>query len=250
MAVPRQHGAWVYIAVPLLLGLLLAGWSSRGGVFAITWIAGYPASYYLSRAAVTRLRRGSWTSKARRQALLAAPWLILAGCGATYLVATLPWLFVVGLVLVAAWLAGTALAYHGRERGFTNDLLLLGQALVALPLAWMITTDTAALGSVPAAVWLATTVCAVYFVGSVIHVKSLIREADDRRWRWADIAFHVCALGMAAWSWWLIIPYSAALLRTLSLRPGNRPATIGAVEAGVSLLLLVCIALACGPTPV
>jgi hypothetical protein len=249
LAVPPQHGAWAYLAVPLILGLQLSGASRLGLLFAATWILSYPAAYYLSRAAAIRLRRGRWTRAARREATNAAPWTALAAVGGVLLAVTRPWLLAVAVILAAAWALGLLAALHGRERGFGNDLLLIGEALLSLPLVWMITTDSPSLAAVPAEVWFATLVSAVYFVGSVVHVKSLIRESDDPRWRRADITYHALALGMAALSWWLFIPFAAALLRSLALRPRENPAVIGAVEVGVSVLLLVCTGLSVGPTP-
>jgi hypothetical protein len=248
-AVPPQHGAWAYLAVPLILGLQLSGATAIGLLFAATWIAAYPAAYYLSRATAVRLRRGTWTRLARREAAAAVPWTVAAGAGGVGLVVLRPWLLAVGAVLAAGWSVGLWLALRGRERGFGNDLLLVGEALLGLPLMWMITVDSPALTAIPGEVWFAAFVSGVSFVGSVIHVKSLIREADDRRWRWADIGFHALALALAALSWWLFIPFAAALLRSLVLRPGARPAVIGAVEIGVCVLVVVCVGLSVGPTP-
>jgi len=128
------------------------------------------------------------------------------------------------------------LSLAGRERGFGNDVLLVGQSVVALPLMWVISTGS---WSVPASIWWAATICATYFVGSVIHVKSLIREADDRRWHRADVAFHIVALAWAAMSFWLLVPFAVALVRSLVMRPGLRPGVIGGVEIVVSLLVLI-----------
>lgn len=246
LAIPPQHGAWAYLAIPLVLGLWLVGWSWLGGLFAVTWVIAYPASYYLARAAVTRWRRGSWTRIARRERSDAVPWAAAASVGAGMLVLARPWLVVWGAVLAACWAVGVALAHAGRERGFANDLLLVGQSLVALPLLSMITQDTSRVSAVPTSVWQATGVCAVYFVGSVIHVKSLIRESGDRRWHVANIAYHAAALGLGLWSAWLLVPFTAALLRSLLLTPRARPGVIGAVESGVSVLVVVFTALAVG----
>ena len=112
-----------------------------------------------------------------------------------------------------------------------NDLLLVAQAATAVPLMWAVTTNSVAVGSFPAAVWELMALSAVYFTGTVIHVKSLIRKAKDRRWHWGSVAYHAVALVlMTLVSVWFVIPFGACLARSLFLKPGMRPAAIGALR--------------------
>lgn len=234
LAIPNQHGAWAFLAVPLLLGFALAGWSAIGAAFATAWVLAYPASYYLGRAVVARWRRGRWTRLARRELRHAAVWSGAASALALVLVALRPWLTAVGAALALAWAASLWLTRAGHERGAANDLLLVVQAALAVPLLWAVTHD----GPPPPAAWWAALVCVVFFTGSVLHVKSLIREADDRRWAIGSRVFHLAALGTAWLSPWLLLPFGAAAARAFAVRPGTRPAAIGAVEAAVSVLVV------------
>ncbi len=236
LTVPPQHGAWAFLALPLLLGLALTGVTWPGVVFAVTWVAAYPASYYLGRAVTVRVRRGAWSRIARRELSAAVPWLTVAALGAVVLLAVRPALVPVGVVLALLWTVSQWLTVAGRERGFGNDVLLVGQSVLALPLLWFVSTGSA---DVPGRIWLAAGVCATYFVGSVIHVKSLIREADDRRWRVADVTFHVAALLWALASPWLLVPFAVALVRSVAMRPTASPARIGAGEIVVSVLVFL-----------
>lgn len=239
--IPPQHGAWAFLAVPLVLGLAISGVTWPGVVFAVTWVMAYPASYYAGRSLAVRVRRGEWSRIARRERAAALPWGVAALGGAALLVVRQPVMLLVGAVLGALWWLSVRLALAGRERGFGNDLLLVAQSLVALPLVWFVTTGS---WSAPAALWLAVAVCATYFVGSVIHVKSLIREADDRRWHRADLAFHCVALLWGAVSPVLLIPFGLALIRSVSMRPPLRPALIGAVEIVVSVAVVGAVLIA------
>ncbi len=247
LAIPAQHGAWAFLAVPLLLGFLVAGWSAATGLFAAAWVLAYPASYYLGRAVVIRWRRGTWSRLAKREMSDALPWLVLAAVPAVALLFLRPWLVWVGVVLGILWAVSVWLTRTGHERGASNDLLLVTQAAIAVPLMWGIATDSPTLGvGDPAAAdaWLAAFICLVFFTGSVLHVKSLIREADDRRWAIASRVFHVAALGMGLISPWLLLPFGVAAVRAFVVPAGSRPAVIGAVEIVVSVLVVVGSALA------
>lgn len=241
LQIPPQHGAWAFLAVPLILGLAISGVTWPGVIFAVTWVLAYPASYYLGRAFAVRTRRGEWSRIARRERSAAAPWAVAAGCGALVLAVRQPVLLIVGGALALVWWVSVRLAVAGRERGFGNDLLLVAQSLVALPLLWFVTTGS---WSVPPSVWLAVGVCATYFVGSVIHVKSLIRESGDRRWHIADVVFHVLALAWAAVALVLLVPFGLALGRAVVMRPGLRPGVIGAVEIVVSVAVVAAVLVA------
>lgn len=240
LTVPNQHGAWAFLAVPLLLGFVLTGWTAVGAAFAAAWVLAYPASYYLGRAVVIRWRRGSWTRLAKRELGYAVPWTLAAAVLSVLLVLLRPWLIGVGLAMGLAWAASLWLTRTGHERGLTNDLLLVAQAAVGVPLLAAISLDAA-----PATeAWLAAMVCGLFFTGSVLHVKSLIREADDRRWAIGSRAYHIAALALGLLSPWLLLPFGAAAVRAFAVPAGTRPAAIGAVETIVAVLVVVGGALA------
>lgn len=242
LAIPGQHGAWAFLVVPLLLGFVVVGWSGPGALFALAWVLAYPASYYFGRAVVVRWRRGSWTRLAKRELRDAVPWMVLAAVPSLVLLVLRPWLLWVGAVLAVLWAVSVWLTRTGHERGASNDLLLVAQASLAVPLMWGIATDTPDLGvgeASAADAWTAAFICLVFFTGSVLHVKSLIREADDRRWAVASRVFHVCALAMGLISPWLLLPFGAAAIRAFAVPRSSRPAVIGAVEIVVSVLVVV-----------
>ena len=213
IAIPNQHGAWAFLLVPLLLGFLVAGWSWSQGLFAVAWVLAYPASYYPGPRG--RHPLATWHVVAVGQELRdGLPWILMAAVPA---VAARPcgrgccgW--------VRCWQAcGRWCVATDRSRTrASNDLLLVAQAAVAVPLMWGIATNTANLGIAdPAATdaWLAAFICLVFFTGSVLHVKSLIREADDRRWR-----SHPASSTWQPWRWtfdlwWLLLPFGVAAVR-------------------------------------
>ena len=240
--VPPQHGAWAFLLVPLILAGFLGAATPVGLLFAVTWVLAYPVSYFGSRAVMTRLRRHEWSRIAVRERTEAIPWLVLFVLAAIPLVVLRPWLVIAGIGVGAVWLVSAWLTWIGRERGIANDLVLVVLSAVAVPLMWMAAQDSFA---VPSDIWMATAVTAAFFVGSVLHVKSLIREADDRRWHIASIVYAVTASIAAPFvSWWLLPAFAGGAVRTIVMKPGLRPGIIGAVEAVMSLLVIAGVVLA------
>ncbi len=235
LAIPNQHGAWAFLLVPLILGFMVAGWSWLGLVSSAAWILAYPASYYLGRAVVIRWRRGTWSRLARRELGYARPWIVLAAIPSLVLVVMRPWLLAVGVALIVLWGVSVWLSRIGQERGASNDLLLVTQAALAVPLFYGIVHDAWP----PSDAWLAAFVCLVFFTGSVLHVKSLIREADNPRWALASRVYNTASMGTAFVSPWLLLPFGAAAIRAFLVPSGTRPAVVGAVEIVVSTLVVI-----------
>jgi hypothetical protein len=238
--IPNQHGAWAFLLVPLILGFVLAGWSAPAALFALAWVLAYPASFFLGRAVVIRWRRGTWSRLARRELRYSLPWMVAAAVPSVILVVLRPWLLAVGALLALLWGISVWLTRIGQERGAGNDLLLVSQAALAVPLLWAIGYDAVP----PAAAWEAALICLVFFTGSVLHVKSLIREAGNRRWARLSRVYNSLSVGMGMLSLWLLLPFGAAAVRAFAVPAGSRPAVVGAVEIVVSVLVVVGAALA------
>jgi hypothetical protein len=240
---PPQHGAWVFLIIPSVMTSFLGAGNLLGLIFSITWVGAYPFSYFFGRALVARLRRGSWTNRATMELRFGLPWGVLTTIGGTTLIAVRPWVLVPGLLLVALWSISVYLAWSGRERGITNDLLLVLLASVAPILMYQVVKNESSVRDLPHSIWIASYVCLLFFVGSVLHVKALIREAKNPMWHLVSIGFHVAALVLLALtthSWWLTIPFVGALARTVVMKPGLRPGKIGVVELVVALLVVIC----------
>ena len=244
MKFPPQHGAWAFLVVPAAMVAFLGAGNAVGLIFFLTWVSGYPVSYFLGRAIIARIRRGSWTNKAKGELHCALPWLALSLVGVVFLVALRPWLLLYGILVIALWSISVLLSWAGRERGIANDLLLIGLASIEPVLMYQVAKNHAALSGIPLSVWKATLFCLLFFTGSVVHVKSLIREVKNRKWHYASLIIHATMLVLLlifAHPWYLAIPFVIALLRTIVLKPGHRPGVLGAVEAAIALILILFV---------
>ncbi|MDH3958529.1 MAG: YwiC-like family protein [Actinomycetota bacterium] len=238
---PPQHGAWAFLIVPVLCGFAVAGATLAGWVFLAAWVCAYPVGYYLGRGLTARVRRGSWTRLARREGSRAVPWAVITGALGIPLLLTRPWLIAAGFLLGVLWALGLWVAAHRGERSVANDLLLVAQATVALPLAVAVVAGPAAVrGDLAGPTLQATLIVAGYLTGSVLHVKSLLREAGRPAFRRVDVAWHAALATVAALlnPWWLV-GFGPALARAVLMGPGLRAGAIGGVEAVVAVLVVV-----------
>jgi len=241
--VPDQHGAWAFLALPVALAVTRTGWFALLPAVALAWVAAYPLSW----AATGRLT-------ARRperfdRALLAwSPIVLLAGI--PVLVAR-PWLVWVLLAYGALWLVNLGFARGRRERSLANDLVLVAECTLMLPVT--VGIAAAQTGWLPPLTVLdhhlvvPVLACAVALTGSVLHVKSLIRErgrpqfaAGSRAFAVVGAALVALAVGWTGGSMLAVLPFVALVARARLVRGRSwRPAAIGMVElAGLVLVVL------------
>lgn len=247
MKFPPQHGAWAFLIVPAVTVSFLGAGNGIGLIFFLTWVSGYPVSYFLGRALIARIRRGKWTSKAKSELQAATPWTIITFFGVSSLVALRPWLFFYGIIVIALWSISVYLSWAGRERGITNDLLLVGLASMEPVLMYQVARNHPSLHGLPHSIWIAALMSLLFFAGSVLHVKSLIREVKNRNWHRGSVLYHLAVLVsflLLASPWYLSVPFALALVRTIVIKPGLRPGILGIVEAGVAIALVACSVIA------
>jgi len=223
------------LAVPLLLGVA----ASRPDAWQVILAAAAVAAYLAGAAAVDWVR-----ARRREYAIPAAVFgAVAAAAGSTLLVARPSLWPIVGLAALAATVAIGAAAM-GRPRSLVASLAQAAQATALVPAAALVTGQP--LGD---ATLRATLLAGLYLGGSVLLVRSLIRERGNAAFRAASIAFH--AVGVAVAAWLLPWPYAilaallatrAAVLPAVQLRTARglrlRPIHIGLVEIAASVAVV------------
>ena len=242
--VPQQHGAWAMIVVPYLTGLTMASrlrpLDLGDATLGLTWLVGY----FAFSAAVLTLK-----SPAKRRATYYPPLATyLAGTSAFGLVTLtfkgwplLYWVPVYAvLVGVSLWLANTR-----RERAALSGVLTI-VASCGLMAVLRVAPGSPRLTPAEAVVMAAVT---LYFIGTVLHVKALIRERNDPASATRALVYHLvlaallvaaAAAGMVAWPWvvWAI----ALAARTWWMpRVKRTPMQIGLVEIAASAVLIALV---------
>jgi hypothetical protein len=220
------------LLLPFLMGTFVGSPSWVSALLLVAWFTAYLASYYTLRLLKTR-------HLSHRGARFRTPAVVYATVFATsglLLVAMQPWLILAAIAFIPFEAVAALLALRGYERSWVAGIASATAASLMAPVAYHVADGTklSLAVSVGAVSWLA-------LVGTVLHVKSTIRERADRRFRQVSIGFHAVALAVAtAIDPYLAIAFGFLLLRAVLVpRQGWRPARIGAVEGVGSILVLV-----------
>jgi hypothetical protein len=239
---PHQHGAWAMLAVPFLLGVAASAPAPWHLLLAAASVLGYLAS----------ATGQSWLRARRREAFTVplVAYGVVFGVLGLAVVAAFPALLWTLLVLgptTALILVG---AKPGTKRDLVNSLAQAAQALVLVPAAAWVSGAFD-----PAATAVATGMGAAYLLGTVLVVRSVLRERDNVRFSALSTGFHAVLIVPAlvlgpAWAALAIgLTARAAALPFAARRMAGtpkplRPAQVGAVEAVASVTVVLVAFLA------
>jgi len=204
---PRQHGAWAMLAVPLLLGIAVTEPKVWHAVLGAAAIAGYLASATAQ----------TWVRARARQRYTASliAYVVAATVLGMALVVTHPGLVLVVIVLVPAGVITLVAAKLCRGRGVVAGFAQVVEALVLVPAAASLAgpLDSAAVAK-------ATLLAAVYLVGTLLAVRSVIREQGNTGFAVVSVGFHLAATAVGA----ILLPLPfVVLLGLLALRAALLP---------------------------
>jgi hypothetical protein len=228
--VPPQHGAWAMLLVPWLAGVLTAGFRWAHLPLLGAWLAGYLLSYYVLQAVKTRR-----ISRFRPQLLLYGP--VAAALG-LLVVALRPALLAYAPAYALLLALNVVYARRRDERALLNDLVSVVQSCL------MVFVAATTAGAGPGRVAPAFFVVLLYFTGTVLYVKTMIRERGQASYYWTSVVYHALALGAAAV---LGVPAAAVfvlLLLRAAVLPRYRltPKHVGLIEIAASALVLATAA--------
>lgn len=227
---PPQHGAWAMLLVPWLAGILTAGFRWAHLPLLGAWLAGYLLSYYALQAMKTRR-----FSRHRAQLWTYATAAVVLGAVVLVLRPQLVWYAPASAILLAI---NVAYAVRRDERALVNDLASVAQSCLMVFVS--ATVAQAPLGRVVPA-FLAVT---AYFVGTVLYVKTMIRERGNATYYRASVVYHAAILAVALYARAPVAILFAGLLARAYAFP-KRPLTprrVGVMEILACVLLLVAVA--------
>lgn len=236
--IPRQHGAWAMLLLPVLLGVA----ASRPSPWQLGVAVAALAAYLASATAQT------W-SRGRRPPAYRVPLAVYGSIAAVLgvvLLVAFPPLALAGVVVVPTAVIVFRGAQPGTRRDLANSLAQVAQALVLVPVtAWVSEAWD------PRRVIACTLVAAGYQLGTVLVVRSVLRERGNGAFLALSTGFHALLVVGAAVA--LPPPYAALALglaaRAVALpvlqrrmaagpRP-MRPVHVGLTEMAASLAVVL-----------
>jgi YwiC-like protein len=226
------------LAVPFLVGVACSRPVWVDVPLLVAWLAGYLLSYYALLAVKTG-RPGRVAAPLRLYAALCVPAAALVATARPAVWAFAPAFAV--LLAVNAWYAR-----RRADRALVNDLVSVAESCLMVPLAAVVAGRSAGGVVLPAAV----VFC--YFAGSVLYVKTMIRNRGERGYLVASVAVHlVLAAAVAAASWPLGVLFCWLAVRAAwwPWLPAGRmtPMRVGLIEGVHCLALLVAVPLLLAP---
>ncbi len=232
--IPPQHGAWAMLLVPYVAAVAVAGFRWPDAPLLGAWLAGYLLSYQVFLAV-----------KARRWRRYRTPIVVYAGIAVplgVLVVVARPAVLAVAPVYLALIAVNAWHARRRRERALLNDLASVAQSCLVMVVVALVA------GVSPWRVAGPLAVTGLYLVGTVLFVKTMIRERDSTGYRRASIGYHLGALAAAGWVGLPVAAFFAVLLARAVALPGRRVPVraVGVLEIVNSVLLLVAITLTWG----
>lgn len=202
---PNQHGAWAMLLMPLLVGIALGllftpldqahpeRLRAYGLMAAITamWLFGYFTFYAF----------GLWfkTRNKRRKAEYARPMVIygvvtfLAGLTALALRWQMVWWVPVFLPLVV-WAFVEVVRRHPRSLSSGVSTTLASSLMIPVMVSASVAAPPEFFFYAPAQLIVATAAVALYFIGTIPYVKTLIREKGNPVYVKFSVGYHAAAL--------------------------------------------------------
>lgn len=247
---PNQHGAWPMLVIPCLGAIVLRVDENEFASYLLPLLPCWLLGYFTFFAASAWLKSPPGRRAAYRPALLTcaagstvAGLLTLTLAGPGILGWAPPF---VALLATALWLAA-----RRRERALLGGAVTVAAAClitlvarfdspIALVEAWPGLSAQAAIGL--------AVVLFGYFFGTVLYVKTMIRQRGRPAWVAVSIGWHAVSAavmlisGQPVWgAFFLLATVRAALLPLLARRRPISPKVVGWLEAGLSLLAVGCI---------
>lgn len=216
------------LAGPLLVGVLASEPQWVHLPLTLLWFLGYFAFF----------ATGLWL-KSRRKPRYRPPVLVYSAATVPFGVAVLlmrPDLLWWAPAFAPLLAVGLVLAAERKDRALLSGLATTLAASLMTPVAY-----DAGGGDDWIRAWLLTGVMAVYYVGTILYVKTMIREKGNHAYVVASIGYHAAAsFAFAFVSWWVAAVFALLTLRAaLAPRTAMKPVHVGIGEIVLNTLVVV-----------
>lgn len=227
--IPNQHGAWAMLAVPFLMGGFAARFVPLHALLFIVWLLAYLFAYVM----LQWIRTGKG-KRYRNPAFVYGASLLLSGSALLVLhpaSARMAPLFL-PLLLVNAYYAK-----RKRERALANDIAAIVQFCLIAFVSYEIGGGHDWGQASELFVF-----CVLYFAGTALYVKTMIRERKNPAYYRISAVYHLLFLAVASsrYSPLFLIPITVLFVRALwSPRTTLTIKQSGMLEVAYSVLIVI-----------
>ncbi|MBN6189361.1 YwiC-like family protein [Aneurinibacillus sp. BA2021] len=202
---PKQHGAWAMLLVPFWLGVAASAFRLGHVLLFVGWFFLYVASYaglMLAKGKRTKTYAG-WT----------AVYAALAALCLVFPIMEQPRLLWFGVSVVPLFALSLYYSAQNRDRALANDMSAILVFSLAGAASYFYGT-----GRVDGQAGFVVLVSFLFFLGSTLYVKTMIREKNSRTYRNASWGYHV--LLVLVWlllgKWWVGLAFVPSLFRAVA----------------------------------
>jgi hypothetical protein len=212
LVIPHEHGAWMMWLAPLAIGLAVTPWHPSKPLLVGAVLFAYLASYPLLQSLRHPEQRAYWLKWAMGYGMVAVIWSIP-------LLLMRPLLLWLAPLAMASFVVNAWFAWQRNERNLVNDVVAMAGLNLTVVAAYI-----AGQGRWDVKAWILWGLCLLYFFGTALHVRSLIRERHNRSLKARAIAYALAIPTLVAMILEpvLAIAYVPATLRTLAIPQGHR----------------------------
>ncbi|MBT2289330.1 YwiC-like family protein [Paenibacillus albidus] len=229
--IPNQHGAWAMLILPFLFGVAASGGHYLHIPLFVCWLLIYLFSFPLLQWVKTR-RSDRYGKPVLVYGALLVPFIL-------YMIISVPNLFWFALPLIPLFAVNVYFAKTKNERALLNDIsAILAFCLMVYPVfyvgegeSWEMATNLFVLS-------------VLYFIGTALYVKTIIRERKNPYYYYASVIYHIImvVLGLLFWPAVAAAPLVVLLLRAIILpKTGVTAKQTGISEIGFSAMLYLVV---------
>ncbi len=188
--VPNQHGAWAMLVAPWLVGfsmvLRTGGPVASSLLLLATWIVGYFAFFATSQ----------WLRSRRKPRFVPAvrTYTVAAGLLGLALLSLRPGWLSWGIAFIPLVSLSLWLSWRRRDRRLMSGAVTVAAASL-LPM--VMTSEGLFAWTVPPEAVGLSLVCFGYFFGTVLYVKTILRERGSQKWVIVSVLWHLQCASLA-----------------------------------------------------
>jgi len=234
LVLPKQHGAWAMLIIPFWLGVAAGGFTWEHIPLFLGWVllylATYPALLLFKKRKIKQYTKWTFIYAVPGVLFLLIPFLAR------------PSIAYFGLAMIPFFIVNMYFSSKKKDRAFLNDL----SAIFIFSMAGLATSylSTGEIHSFATLLFIASI---LFFIGSTLFVKTMIREKKNIRYQYISWTYHtVVPIVWAVFGYWMVaLSFLPSLFRAVYFYgKGMKMSKLGMLEVVNALFFFIVIIIA------